>query len=70
MLVSYESAASYGISAFYRLLIANRELKICFFKVRAYRPIGVISLNFLTVKIMLKIRLKAVGGGSRVFFAC
>ena len=52
---------------FYRLSISPSVLKICFFKVRAYGPIGVISLNFLTVKIMLKIRLKAVGGVQGVF---
>ena len=52
---------------FYRLSISPSVLKICFFKVRAYGPIGVISLNFLTVKIMLKIRLKAVGGGPGCF---
>ena len=38
MLGSYESAAPYGASAFYRLLISRSVLKICSVKVRPRPP--------------------------------
>ena len=39
-----ESAQPYEFSAFYRLLKFNRELKICFVKVRPIAPKYAISL--------------------------
>ena len=38
MLGSYKSAAPYGTSAFYRLLISRSVLKICPIKVRPRTP--------------------------------